>query len=210
MRTIVAPVSIARDTLCRHCPPGIRPASSECPAHASLRSRDIHGSPNGARIAHPHREKTASSPRPSDANPIARHAHSSLPRAESPGRHPAADIDPELMTGIHHGQRLHARHQKTSSEYSREFRTCRLMEVEIDQSRRGWVRADEKRRRGKWRGVHFGVKDLRQARIRIIEDKMLEMPASGHMTDTFRHRQDSCLVFAERVVYNTALRKEAS
>lgn len=53
------------------------------------------------------------------------------------------NIDPELMPGVQHGQRLHAWRQRAPAKEHRELRPDKLFRIEIDQRGCGWVGMDQ-------------------------------------------------------------------
>ena len=81
------------------------------------------------------------------------------------------DIDPELMAGVEHRQRLHPRHEQTPAEHTGKLRALRLLRIKVDQFGRRGIETDEIGRRGKRRRIQLGVERLRQAGIRVVERK---------------------------------------
>ncbi len=72
------------------------------------------------------------------------------------------DVDPELVAGIQHGQRLAGGHEQAAAEASGEFRSGGFGRVETDERRRVRVEAHQIGRFGKRRGLMPGIKGLGQ------------------------------------------------
>ena len=89
------------------------------------------------------------------------------------------DIDPKLMAGVEHRQRLHPWHEQTPAEHSGKFRSLRLLRIKINQFGRQGIEAYKMGRLGKRRRVQFGVERLGQAGVGVVEREGFQM-AVGH------------------------------
>ena len=65
------------------------------------------------------------------------------------------DIDPKLMSGVEHRQRLHPRHEQTPAKHSGKFRSLRLLRIKINQF--GRRRIEATRCGGSENGVGFSL-----------------------------------------------------
>ena len=85
------------------------------------------------------------------------------------------DIDPKLMAGVKHRQRLHPGDQHAPAEDSGKFRSLRLLRIKVDQFGGGGVEANEMGRLGKRSGVQLRIERLGQACIAVVEGKTFQL-----------------------------------
>ena len=88
-------------------------------------------------------------------------------------------IHAELMAGVQHRQRLHARHKQAPPKQAGEVRPFGLLGVEIDQRRRRGIEADHIRRLREGRRVEPGVEGFRQPGVGVVEGELFES-TTGH------------------------------